>query len=89
VLLLFVRGGSNQDTPLHNSTIPAHDGAGPLHLGFSVERGELDAWETHFAAKGVEVLSRIDWPRGGRSLYFRDPDGHLLELLTPGVWTTY
>jgi hypothetical protein len=22
-------------------------------------------------------------------VYFRDPDGHLLELLTPGVWSTY
>lgn len=27
--------------------------------------------------------------RGGCSVYFRDPDGHLLELATPGVWINY
>ncbi|HWQ03343.1 MAG TPA: glyoxalase, partial [Candidatus Nitrosotenuis sp.] len=26
---------------------------------------------------------------GGRSIYFRDPDGHSLELVTPGVWPNY
>jgi hypothetical protein len=27
-------------------------------------------------------IPRIDWPEGGRSLYFRDPDGHALKLKT-------
>ncbi|OBR72083.1 glyoxalase [Xanthomonas arboricola] len=26
---------------------------------------------------------------GGHSLYFRDPDAHLLELATPGLWPNY
>src|SRR5262249_8843010 len=39
----------------------------------------------------VELLSkgRNNWERGGRSIYFRDPDGHLLELATPGLWSVY
>ena len=32
------------------------------------------------------VESRIGWLRGGTSLYFRDPDGHSLEVATPGLW---
>jgi catechol 2,3-dioxygenase-like lactoylglutathione lyase family enzyme len=89
VLLLFLRGASNETTTLPGGRIPSHDGAGPIHAGFAVEAAELAAWESHLVKHGVEVLSRVDWPRGGRSIYFRDPDGHLLELLTPGVWATY
>jgi catechol 2,3-dioxygenase-like lactoylglutathione lyase family enzyme len=34
-------------------------------------------------------VGRTDWPRGGRSVYFRDLDGYLLELATPGLWRIY
>ena len=32
--------------------------------------------------EGIDVESRIDWPTGGRSLDFRDPDGHVVKLKT-------
>jgi len=35
------------------------------------------------------VEGRVDWPAGGKSVYFRDPDGHMLELATPGLWRIY
>ncbi len=89
VLLLFLRGSSAGDTVLPGGTIPPHDGAGPVHAGFAVEATEMPVWEAHLRACGVDIISRVTWPRGGRSVYFRDPDGHLLELLTPGVWRTY
>jgi catechol 2,3-dioxygenase-like lactoylglutathione lyase family enzyme len=89
ILLLFVRGGSLRETQLPGGTIPAHDGAGPLHVAFAVTSQELPRWEAHLDSNGVEILSRVSWPKGGRSIYFRDPDGHMLELLTPGVWDTY
>ena len=59
-------------------------GAG--HIALAVAEAEFDAWRTHLESKGVEVLSEVASEPGGRSLYFRDPDGHLLELATPGVW---
>jgi catechol 2,3-dioxygenase-like lactoylglutathione lyase family enzyme len=89
VLLLFLRGASNEPMALPGGTIPPHDGHGPIHIGFAVDATELPVWESHLAASGVEILSQVDWPRGGRSLYFRDPDAHLLELITPGIWATY
>jgi catechol 2,3-dioxygenase-like lactoylglutathione lyase family enzyme len=89
ILLLFTRGASFEGTELPGGTIPPHDGSGRIHAAFSVDASELAAWESHLVSHGVDVLSRVSWPRGGRSIYFRDPDGHLLELLTPGVWSTY
>ena len=89
VLLLFLRGGSAAPVVLPGGVIPPHDGSGRLHIGFAIDRNELAKWEAHLAAHGVAIESTVDWPRGGRSLYFRDPDGHLLEVLTPGVWESY
>src|SRR5262245_52657360 len=89
VLLLFVLNASAEGSNLPGGVIPSHDGSGPIHVGFAVAALELPEWESHLDAHGVQILSRVSWPRGGRSIYFRDPDGHLLELLTPGVWSTY
>ncbi|HYO83877.1 MAG TPA: VOC family protein [Bryobacteraceae bacterium] len=89
ILLLFARGASREPISIPGGTIPPHDGAGQIHAAFSVDVAELPAWESHLLAHGIDILSRVSWPRGGHSIYFRDPDGHLLELLTPGVWSTY
>jgi catechol 2,3-dioxygenase-like lactoylglutathione lyase family enzyme len=89
VLLLFRRGGSAQAIEMPGGTIPGHDAVGNTHLAFGIPWGELAAWEAHLAALGVAVTSRIKWPRGGTSLYFDDPDGHLVEVATPGLWPSY
>ncbi|MBV9756532.1 MAG: VOC family protein [Alphaproteobacteria bacterium] len=89
VLLLFRRGGSAEPAVTPGGTIPAHDGGGALHLCFAIPRGELEAWERHLAAAGVAVESRVIWPGGGESLYFRDLDGHSIEVATPGLWPSY
>jgi len=89
VLLLFLRGHSLETVKLPGGTIPPHDGNGPVHIAFSVAADELAAWETQLADAGVAIEGRTQWPRGGTSIYFRDPDGHLLELATPGLWPGY
>lgn len=91
VLLLFLRGETLETVVLPDDmgTIPPHDGQGRLHLALAVPAGELHDWEQRLRAQGVAIEGRTYWPRGGESIYFRDPDGHLLELATPGVWPTY
>jgi catechol 2,3-dioxygenase-like lactoylglutathione lyase family enzyme len=89
VLLLFKKGASQEAMSYPGGVIPGHDGQGRLHLGLAIDEADLTTWERHLEAIGVAIESRVHWPRGGRSLYFRDPDGHLLELLTPGVWAIY
>ncbi len=89
VLLLFRRGASAHTTPLSGGTIPPHDGSGPIHAAFAIASDALPAWEEHLRAHDVVVEGRTAWPRGGQSIYFRDPDGHLLELATPGLWAIY
>jgi len=89
VLLLFLRGGSVEPSQMPGGVIPPHDGRGTMHLCFAVPLAELGAWERHLAALGISVESRVVQSFGGTSLYFRDPDGHSLEVAGPGLWATY
>ncbi len=89
VLLLFRRGGSVEPSPVPGGVIPPHGGDGTLHLCFAIPLAELDAWSRHLAVLGIPVESRIVQSIGGTSLYFRDPDGHSLEVAVPGLWATY
>jgi catechol 2,3-dioxygenase-like lactoylglutathione lyase family enzyme len=87
LLLLFKRGSTDEPAPAPGgSFIPPHNGVGRLHVCFSIPFGELAEWERHLAREGVPIESRIHWPRGGTSLYFRDPDGNSIEVATPGLW---
>lgn len=89
VLLLFRRGATEADIVDARGVIPGHDGAGRLHVAFAVAADELDAWRARLAAAGVAIVGDYRWPRGGVSLYVRDPDGALVELATPGLWANY
>jgi catechol-2,3-dioxygenase len=89
VFLVFKRGASNRNTEMKIGNIPAHDGLGAIHMAFAIAADELADWEKLFAERGVAIEGRVKWPKGGESIYFRDPDGNLLEFATPGLWENY
>ena len=89
LLLLFLEGGTSEPLEIPGGILPPHGGSGPLHFAFAIDRNELASWEQRLREKGVAVESRVKWEPGGTSLYFRDPDGHLVELATPGTWPIY
>lgn len=89
VFLLFRSGGSTQPTQIPGGRIPPHGGSGPLHFAFAIAEPDWDLWTKHLESNSVAIESIVRWPRGGRSIYFRDPDNHLVELATPGLWPNY
>jgi catechol 2,3-dioxygenase-like lactoylglutathione lyase family enzyme len=66
--------------------VPAHGARGPGHACFAVPDGELEPWARHLEAQGIDIEQWQDWPKGGRSFYFRDPAGNSLELASPRIW---
>jgi len=89
VLLVFARGGTARGVDTPSGRIPPHDARGSTHFAFAVPAAEVEAWRRHLGEHGVDIESEVRWQRGGTSLYFRDPDGHSVELAAPGVWPTY
>ena len=89
VLLLFQRERTTEPLETPTGVVPAHDGSGPSHFAFAIEAADLAAWEARLAALDIAIESRVSWTGGGRSLYFRDPDGRSVELATRGTWPNY
>jgi catechol 2,3-dioxygenase-like lactoylglutathione lyase family enzyme len=81
VLLAFLA-----EATLKGDQFPPHGASGPGHFALGIEAEALDAWRKLLQGHGVTIEKEVDWPRGGLSLYFRDPAGNSVELVTPGVW---
>ncbi len=51
------------------------------HFGFMVEEpDEVDRWDAKLRAHDVQIEKGPYERSDGRSVYFSDPDGHLLEI---------
>lgn len=81
VLLLF-----RPEATLQGGAVPPHGARGPGHVALGIPKSSFEAWQERLQQHGVEIEQETTWPRGGRSLYFRDPDGNSIELITPGCW---
>jgi catechol 2,3-dioxygenase-like lactoylglutathione lyase family enzyme len=81
VLLAF-----RADATLKGDQLPPHGATGPGHFALGIEVDSFDDWRKLLQGHGVTIEKEVEWPRGGRSLYFRDPARNSVELVTPGVW---
>lgn len=89
---LFLRAGRSvfllfrPEETLRTTLLPSHGARGPGHVCFQVPEEVYAAWKAFLPVQGVAVLQEENWPAGGRSLYFRDPDGNLLEIADRDLW---
>jgi catechol 2,3-dioxygenase-like lactoylglutathione lyase family enzyme len=81
VLLAFLAA-----TTLKGDVLPSHGASGPGHFALGIETEAFDVWLNVLQRHGVAIEKTVVWPRGGRSVYFRDPAGNSVELVTPGIW---
>ena len=86
VLIFDPRNTANQSTTVNGAPVPLHGARGAVHIALAMADDDLPAWRSHLEASGVEIESEVTWPRGGRSLYVRDPAGNSVELASPTIW---
>jgi catechol 2,3-dioxygenase-like lactoylglutathione lyase family enzyme len=80
VLLLFRAEETRQ-----SESLPPHGADGEIHVCFITSSTEYERWRARIQDHGIAILQETEWTRG-RSFYFRDPDGNLLELANADIW---
>jgi len=88
-LLVFHRGHTGEDVETSGGIVPGHDTSGNSHFAFRVAADQLVAWRDYLFSRGIAVTSEVTWPAGGKSLYFNDPDGNVLELAAAPLWPNF
>lgn len=80
VLLLFRAATTRQP-----GSLPAHGADGAGHVCLSTPPGDYERWKQRLQRGGIAIEHETTWDRG-RSFFFRDPDGNLLEVANADIW---
>lgn len=81
VLLCFIAEVTRNDKKL-----PPHFAHGEQHIAFEVSRNDYVAMKAHLTSQDIEIIHEEHWRENVYSAYFKDPDNHLLEIVTEGLW---
>ena len=86
VLLIFNPDATKVPPAPGALPVPPHGMEGEGHICFREHAAELEAWRQRLEGKGIAIEADFEWPKGGRSIYFRDPAGNCLEFAEPRIW---
>lgn len=81
VLLCFIAEATRKE-----QTLPPHFADGKQHIALEVTLASYDAAKRKLEAAGIRITHEQSWKAGLKSFYFEDPDGHVLEIVPPGIW---
>ncbi|KAJ9602798.1 hypothetical protein H2200_012578 [Cladophialophora chaetospira] len=86
-VLKLLRHGCDVDKSPASSNRMEIPGRLNQHFCLAVSAPEdVQSWEKWFEQKNVKILGKVNWPRGGKSVYFSDLDGNVGEIGSRGIW---
>lgn len=89
---IFFRAGSSvllcflPEVTSEEKELPPHAAHGQIHIAFEVPADDYEANKHDIQERGIDIIHEQLWHAGKKSFYFRDPDGHLLEVVPQGLW---
>jgi catechol-2,3-dioxygenase len=94
--LIFLKAGKSMllifdpsQTMVDNKKLPTHGIQSPpssIHLAMEIKEQEYQGWQELLVNNSIPIEKEVMWKSNAKSLYFRDPAGNLVELITPGEW---
>jgi len=89
---IFFRAGTsvllcfNPEQTKEEKNLPPHYSFGFQHIAFEVQANDYQSWLDKIKEQDIEVIHIQHWKQELYSFYFRDPDGHVLEIVPKGIW---
>jgi catechol-2,3-dioxygenase len=94
--LIFLKAGKSMllifdpmRTRSNNGSLPVHGAVTPpscIHFAMEIEEQEYHASKQLLTSNRIVIEKEVNWNSQAKSIYFRDPAGNLVELITPGGW---
>ncbi|MFL6401978.1 MAG: VOC family protein [Nitrososphaeraceae archaeon] len=80
---------SNDMANTSSAQLPTHGAFTPpsiIHFALEIEKQNYDNAKYMLNEKSIKIEKEVIWEKGSNSVYFRDPAGNLVEIITPGSW---
>jgi catechol 2,3-dioxygenase-like lactoylglutathione lyase family enzyme len=77
-----VSNGSNTRLPIHGAFAPPSI----IHFALEIEKENYDNAKHMLNENTIKIEKEVTWEKGTNSIYFRDPVGNLVEIITQGSW---
>jgi catechol 2,3-dioxygenase-like lactoylglutathione lyase family enzyme len=69
--------------------LPVHGAFAPpsiIHFALEIEKQNYGSAKHMLNEKNIKIEKEVTWEKGTNSMYFRDPVGNLVEIITHGSW---
>ena len=76
------RSSSSNQLPIHGASAPPSI----IHFALEIEKQNYDNAKYILNEKNIKIEKEVIWEKGTNSIYFRDPAGNLVEIITQGSW---
>jgi catechol-2,3-dioxygenase len=85
--MLLIFNPENTLTNLNN-IFPKHGAMTPpsiIHFAFEIKKEDYDNWKRLLKTNNIDIEKELEI-RNSKSIYFRDPSGNIVELITENFW---
>jgi catechol-2,3-dioxygenase len=79
---LVSNGSSATQLPIHG----AFASPSIIHFALEIDKQNYDTAKHMLNEKNVKIAKEVTWEKDTNSIYFRDPAGNLVEIITSGSW---
>ena len=89
MLLIFNPNKTLVSNGSKSTQLPPHGAFAPpsiIHFALEIDEQDYDTAKYVLNKKNIKIEKEVTWQKGTKSIYFRDPVGNLIELITPGSW---